>query len=246
MKHQSLHGLKSFFATDPQPCPYLPDRVERRVVTELLGRDAARFHDVLSNAGFRRSHSVAYTPACPECNACVAVRVVSDDFVSTRSMKRVSKINSHLSITECDPIATEEQYILFCLYQHSRHSSGDMAKMAFVDYCALIEETPVKSSVLEFRDEDDILVGACLVDRIYNGLSAVYSFFDPNMSSQSLGTYVILWLIEQSKDLGLPYVYLGFWVNECDNMSYKVRFKPLEKYTPSGWEIMGDLETNQP
>jgi len=242
MKHQPLHGSKFFFATAALPCPYLPDRVERRVVTELVGRDAARFHDVLSNAGYRRSHSVAYTPACPNCTACVSVRIISDAFVPTRSMKRVSKVNSHLSMTECDPVATEEQYALFRLYQHSRHSSGDMARMDFVDYCALIEETPVESSVLEFRDEDDVLVGACLVDRIENGLSAVYSFFDPDLSSQSLGTYVILWLIEQSKDQGLPYVYLGFWVNECDKMSYKAKFRPLEKYTPAGWKLMGDLD----
>ncbi len=240
MKHQPLHGTKLFVTTAPQPCPYLPDRVERRVITELVGRDSRLFHDVLSNAGFRRSHLVAYAPACPDCTACVAVRIISKEFILTRSMKRVIKVNSDVSITECGPIATEEQYSLFRLYQDSRHSSGDMARMSFVDYCALIEETPVASSVVEFRDDNEVLVGACLVDQIDNGLSAVYSFFDPNLSSQSLGTYIILWLIKQSNKLGLPYVYLGFWVNECEKMSYKARFSPLEKYTPSGWKIMRD------
>lgn len=239
MKHQPLHGSRFFFATAPLPCPYLPDRVERRVVTELVGREAAHFHDVLSNAGFRRSHSVAYTPACPDCDACVAVRIVSDQFVATRSMRRVSKSNAEVTVTECGPVATEEQYALFQLYQQSRHSSGDMARMDFVDYRALIEETPVESTVWEFRNSDECLVGACLVDRIENGLSAVYSFFDPELSSQSLGTYIILWLIEQAKELKLPYVYLGFWVDKCDKMSYKAKFQPLEMYSPSGWNIMG-------
>ena len=240
MKHQPLHGSRFFFATAPLPCPYLPDRVERRVVTELVGREAAHFHDVLSNAGYRRSHSVAYTPACPDCDACVAVRIVSDKFVATRSMKRVSKANAGLTVNEREPIATEEQYALFRLYQQSRHASGDMARMDFVDYRALIEETPVESTVLEFRDFEGCLVGACLIDRVTNGLSAVYSFFDPDLSSQSLGTYIILWLIEHAKKQELPYVYLGFWVDECDKMSYKAKFQPLEHYSPSGWKLLSE------
>ena len=240
MKHQPIHGSRFFFATAPLPCPYLPDRVERRVVTELVGRDAAHFHDVLSNAGYRRSHSVAYTPACPDCDACVAVRIVSNEFAATRSMKRVAKANAGISVNECDPVATEEQYALFRLYQQSRHASGDMARMDFVDYRALIEETPVESTVFEFRDSDECLVAACLVDRVESGLSAVYSYFDPDLSSQSLGTYIILWLIERAKHVDLPYVYLGFWVSECDKMSYKAKFQPLERYTPSGWELMSE------
>ena len=114
------------------------------------------------------------------------------------------------------------------------------ARMDFVDYRALIEETPVESTVFEFRDSDECLVAACLVDRVESGLSAVYSYFDPDLSSQSLGTYIILWLIERAKHVDLPYVYLGFWVSECDKMSYKAKFQPLERYTPSGWELMSE------
>lgn len=236
MRHNALPDARFFFATAPLPCPYLPNRVERRVVTELFGRDAARLHDQLSLAGFRRSHSIVYAPACTGCDACRAVRIVSDRFsADRRSFKRIWRDNHDLIADIRPPVATEEQYRLFMRYQSDRHTGGDMAKMDFLDYQALVEDTPVETHVIEFRAPDGRLVAACLTDRLGDGLSAVYSFYDPKDTRASLGTYMILWLVEHSRAMGLPYVYLGFWIAGCGKMSYKARFQPLEIHSPDGW-----------
>jgi len=237
MKHQPIHDTRFFFATAPLPCPYLPDRVERRVVTELLGRDAVALHDGLSEAGFRRSHNIAYAPACPECQACKAVRILARQFEPSRSQRRIWNKNLGLEVFEKSPIATQEQYDLFARYQNSRHRDGDMAKMDFRDYQALIEETPVDSSLVEFRDLDHGLIGACLMDRVDDGLSAVYSFFDPERYRDSLGTLMVLWMINRARALGLQYVYLGFWIADCSKMSYKAKFQPMETLSPEGWQV---------
>lgn len=238
MRHQALPDTRFFFSTAPLPCPYIEGRVERRVVTELVGRDANALHDQLSMAGFRRSHGICYVPACPSCNACVAVRVVVDEFKPGKSFKRILKRNSDLTAEIVEPIATHEQYALFSDYQRSRHNGGDMSKMDFLDYQALIEDTPVNTFVVEFRRPSGTLAGACLVDRLSDGLSAVYSFFDDNDQDRSLGTYMILWLIGEAYGQELPYMYLGFWIDGCSNMVYKSRFKPLEHITPDGWKRM--------
>lgn len=237
MRHSASHGTRFFFATAPMPCPYLPGRVERRVVTELVGNDAAALHDALSLAGFRRSHGVAYAPACPDCNACVAARIVVDRFVPSRSQRRVLKTNAHLGAAAAAGV-TDEQFVLFSRYQNSRHGDGDMTRMDFLDYQRLIEETPVDTALIEFREPDRRLVAACLVDRLRDGLSAVYSFFEPTLHWRSLGTSMILWLVEEARREGLPYAYLGFWVAGCSKMSYKIRFQPLEGYTPEGWRLL--------
>ncbi|MBO6520794.1 MAG: arginyltransferase [Rhodospirillales bacterium] len=238
MRHQALPDTRFFFSTAPLPCPYIAGRVERRVVTELVGRDANALHDQLSMAGFRRSHGICYVPACPSCDACVAVRVVVDEYKPGKSFKRILKRNSDLTAEIVEPVATHEQYALFHDYQRSRHQGGDMSKMDFLDYQALIEDTPVSTFVVEFRKPSGTLAAACLVDRLSDGLSAVYSFFDEADTERSLGTYMILWLIEEAYGQELPYMYLGFWIDGCSNMSYKARFKPLERITPDGWERM--------
>ncbi len=235
MKHKPIHDTRFFFATAPLPCPYLPGRLERRVVTELVGRDASALHDRLSLAGFRRSHNIAYAPACPGCQACVAVRIRVDSFRPSRSQRRVWRRNRGVTATETQPNATGEQYAVFSDYQDSRHGGGDMAKMEFLDYQALIEETPVDTSLVEFRDGDSNLLAACLMDRVENGLSAVYSFFRPELDRLSLGTYMILWMVERARQMALAHVYLGYWIGGCDKMSYKSQFQPLEARTPDGW-----------
>ncbi|MDA1091468.1 MAG: arginyltransferase [Proteobacteria bacterium] len=239
MKHQPIHDTRFFFATAPLPCPYMPDRIERRVVTELLGRDAVALHNGLSVAGFRRSHNIAYAPACPSCQACKAVRILARRFELSRSQRRIWNRNKRLIISEISPVASQEQFEIFSAYQESRHSNGDMAKMDFRDYQALIEDTPVESSLLEFRDQDQTLVAACLMDRVDNGLSAVYSYFDPALYRDSLGTLMILWMIDRVRALGLEYAYLGFWIAECSKMSYKAKFQPMETLSPEGWRIQG-------
>ncbi len=245
MKHKPILGSRFFFATMPLPCPYLPGRLERRVVTELVGRDAAALHNALALAGFRRSHSIAYAPACPGCAACIAVRVVAGEFKPSRSQRRVWNLNADIVAAEVPATATNEQFALFAAYLQSRHQGGEMASMDFLDYRALVEDTAVRTSMIEFREPEaeGRLVGACLTDRIEDGLSAVYSVYDPERSRRSLGTYMILWLIERARELGLRYVYLGFFVAECSKMSYKANFQPLEAHTPEGWRAFGGPNT---
>lgn len=235
MKHDAFLGTRFFFATGLMPCPYLPGRLERRIVTELAGRDAAALHDQLSLAGFRRSHDIAYAPACPNCNECKAVRVVASDYRPNRSMRRVLNANTDLAARDVKPIATDEQFALFAAYQATRHAAGEMARMDAADYRALVEDSPVDTRLIEFRNGGNTLFGCCLIDRLGDGLSAVYSFFDPLLHRRSLGSLMILWTIEETRSLGLPYSYLGFWVQGSSKMSYKERFQPLEVYTPAGW-----------
>ena len=217
----------------------MPGRTERRVVIELIGRDANALHDQLSMAGFRRSHGICYVPACPSCDACVAVRVVVDEFKPSKSLKRILKRNSDLSAEILEPIATHEQFSLFSDYQKIRHNDGEMGKMDFLDYQALIEDTPVNTVVIEFRFKSGTLAGVCLADRLSDGLSAVYSFFDDAEADRSIGIFMILWMIDEAYGQKLPYMYLGFWIDGCSNMEYKSRFKPLERVTPDGWVRMG-------
>ncbi len=238
MKHKPLPDIRFFFSTSPLPCPYLQGRVERRVVTELVGRDAVSLHDTLSLAGYRRSHGIVYAPACPACDACVAVRVVADEFAPSRSQRRIWNRNADLIVEEMPPLATEEQFDLFAAYQRTRHGDGDMSKMEFVDYQGLIEDTPIDTILMEFRDSERTLLGACLVDEVENGLSAVYSFYDPAHNRRSLGAHMILALIERARATGRKYVYLGFWIADCDKMSYKATYRPLEAHSHQGWKTL--------
>ena len=242
MKHKPILDTRFFFATTPLPCPYIEGRTERRVVMELVGRDAALLHDQLSVAGFRRSHNIAYAPACPGCQDCHAVRIRVNEFSPSRSQRRVRARNKSLVAKEKPPGATEIQYGLFSSYQKSRHADGDMANMNYADYQSLIENTPVDTKVVEFHDPKRGLVAACLMDKVENGLSAVYSFFDPDLHRLSLGSYMILWMVEKAKQRGLEYVYLGFWISGCQKMSYKSAFRPLETRDPEGWRELSPEE----
>lgn len=240
MRHNPLHVGRFFFATPLLPCPYLPDRNERRVVSELVGRNANDHNSALTLAGYRRSHSIVYAPACPDCDACAALRIKVADFDWKRSWRRTMNANRDLTVTETGPTATSEQFELFAGYQSSRHAGGDMAKMNYFDYSSLVEDTPVDSYVTEFRDAGK-LVAVCLADRLGDGLSAVYSFFDPGRRNRrnrrSLGTLMILRLVEQAQARKLDHVYLGFWISGCAKMSYKSRFRPIETFTPEGWRL---------
>lgn len=229
-----------FYTTAPLPCPYVPGRIERKVVTEITGPDADALHDRLSRAGFRRSHNIAYAPVCPACSACVPIRIDAARFTPGASLRRVLRANAAIEGFEVPPRATAEQFALFQRYQVARHGDGDMATMSYYDFRAMVEDTPIETVVVEFRDTEDRLVGACLADRLGDGLSAVYSFFAPEPAAQSLGTYAILWLIERARALGLPYVYLGYWVPESRKMAYKARFKPSEILSGGAWrELTG-------
>lgn len=235
MESSPIRRPHFFFTTAPMPCPYLDGRMERKIVTELVGQDARRLHDSLSRAGFRRSHSIAYAPACPGCNACVPVRVVVDGFRLKKSFRRTLKASDDLTARIVPARATAEQYRLFNAYQERRHAGSDMALMGFYDYRAMVEDSPIDTQLVEFRDRDGRLIAVCLMDRMDDGLSAVYSFFDPAEDRQGLGTFMVLWMIERARQEGLPYVYLGYWIAESRKMAYKIRFQPLEGFTPEGW-----------
>ena len=229
-----------FYTTAPLPCPYLPGRTERKIVTELSGTEAEALHERLSRAGFRRSHNIAYAPVCPGCQACVPIRVVSEDFTPDRTQRRILRANADLTVSEMPARATAEQFTLFQRYQKNRHADGDMAAMGYFDYRAMIEDTPISTGLLEFRDAQDRLLGACLTDWLADGLSAVYSFFDTDEEKRSLGTFAVLWLIGRARSLGLPYVYLGYWVPESRKMAYKARFRPSEILISGAWHRLDD------
>ncbi|MCA3305343.1 MAG: arginyltransferase [Roseomonas sp.] len=240
MLHRPPRRPQFFYTTAPLPCPYLPGRTERKIVTELSGTEAEALHERLSRAGFRRSHNIAYAPVCPGCQACVPIRVVSEEFTPDRTQRRILRANADLTISEMPARATAEQFTLFQRYQKNRHADGDMAAMGYYDYRAMIEDTPISTGILEFRDARDRLLGACLTDWLADGLSAVYSFFDTDEDKRSLGTFAVLWLIGRARSLGLPYVYLGYWVPESRKMAYKARFKPSEILISGAWHRLGD------
>jgi arginine-tRNA-protein transferase len=240
MLHRPPRRPQFFYTTAPLPCPYLPGRTERKIVTELSGTEAEALHERLSRAGFRRSHNIAYAPVCPGCQACVPIRVVSEEFTPDRTQRRILRANADLTVSEMPARATAEQFTLFQRYQKNRHADGDMAAMGYYDYRAMIEDTPISTGILEFRDAQDRLLGACLTDWLADGLSAVYSFFDTDEDKRSLGTFAVLWLIGRARSLGLPYVYLGYWVPESRKMAYKARFRPSEILISGAWHRLGD------
>ncbi|TAN51894.1 MAG: arginyltransferase [Rhodospirillales bacterium] len=238
MDHVALKQPHFFYTTAPLPCPYLEGRFERKLVTELSGPDGKSLHESLSRAGFRRSHAIAYAPACPNCRACVPVRILASEFKPNRTMRRILAANGDLTFARTPAKATGEQYRLFTRYQDARHSGSDMALMGFYDYRSMVEDSPIDSFVIEMRGPGDRLMGVCLADGLSDGLSAVYSFYETEDPSRSLGTRIVLWLIEEARSKGLPYVYLGYWIAESPKMSYKARFQPLEAFGPAGWVPM--------
>lgn len=231
-----------FFVTSPAPCPYLPGRTERKVFTELKGPHADQLNEALGRIGFRRSQTVAYRPSCVDCQACVSVRVAAHEFAPSSAQKRNLKRNSDLIATECRPWATEEQFALLAKYLAKRHPDGGMAAMDEMDFADMVEHTPVSSYVIEYREalpngEPGRLVGACLTDRQGDGLSMIYSFYDPEHEARSgLGNYIILDHIRRAAAEGLPFVYLGYWVEGSPRMQYKVRYRPLDRLTREGWQ----------
>jgi arginine-tRNA-protein transferase len=241
-----------FFVTSPAPCPYLPGKTERKVFTELKGENADALNDALGRIGFRRSQTVAYRPSCVGCSACVSVRVVAPEFRPSSTQKRNLKRNGDLVATVCRPWSTGEQYELLQKYLGVRHPGGGMATMDEVDFADMVEHTPVTSYIIEYREPsaDGVtpgrLVGACLTDRQGDGLSMIYSFYDPEHADrQGLGNYIILEHIERALEAGLPYVYLGYWVDGSARMQYKVRYRPLERLTRDGWQRMAGEEQDR-
>lgn len=282
MRH-TLPIAPQFYVTAPQPCPYLPGQSERKLFTSLSGEGAKALNDTLSKQGFRRSQNVLYRPACSDCAACLSARIRVADHVPSRSHRKVLRRNAHIRREATSPWATEEQYDLFRRYLDARHADGGMADMDVFEFAAMIEETPIRSRVIEYTESlppapppenrqaphpghgsaaqesaghggaartETVrsgtgrgarrLVAVCLTDVLDDGLSLVYSFYDPENAPDSLGTYMILDHVALARQVGLPYVYLGYWVPGSAKMDYKARFSGLEVYRDGEWRDLGN------
>ncbi|GIT92149.1 putative arginyl-tRNA--protein transferase [Jannaschia pagri] len=246
MRH-SLPLTPQFYVTAPQACPYLDGRRERKLFTALQGSGASDLNDKLSKQGFRRSQNVLYRPSCADCTACLSARIRIADFACNRSQRKVLKRNAHLRREITSPWATEAQYALFRHYLEARHADGGMADMDIFEFAAMIEETPIRTRVIEYWDDRPVATGGesklravCLTDVLDDGLSMVYSFYDPDVPQDSLGTHIILDHIDISREAELPYVYLGYWVPGSPKMGYKAHFKALEIYKNRSWQPIGD------
>jgi arginine-tRNA-protein transferase len=236
-------NFPQFFITAPSPCPYVPGRQERKVFTHLVGPDARLLNSQLSQGGFRRSQNIAYRPACDGCQSCVSVRVPVKDFRWTRAFRRIIARNGDVRSNIVRAQATSEQYSLFRTYIDTRHSEGGMANMTVLDFSAMVDDNLVDSRIVEYRlpplrdNAPGELIAAVLVDVLEDGLSMIYSFYEPTLMARSLGTLIILDNILRVERMGLPYVYLGYWVKESHKMHYKSRFLPQERLGPDGWRL---------
>ncbi|PSJ65751.1 arginyltransferase [Kumtagia ephedrae] len=235
-----------FFLTAPSPCPYVDGQFERKVFTHLVGDKAREMNDLLTQGGFRRSQNIAYRPACESCRSCVSVRILAGEFSPSKNMRRVIARNADLigAISDAEP--STEQYSLFRSYLDARHRKGGMSEMTVLDYAMMVEDTHVQTKIIEYRRRgpdsfitgrgEGELIAVALSDKMADGLSMVYSYYNPELEDRSLGTYMILDHIARARAEGLPHVYLGYWVNGSRKMNYKVRFTPQEHLGPRGWE----------
>ncbi len=237
-------NFPEFYVTAPQPCPYLQGRLERKLFTHLTHDKPSALVDNLLKGGFRRSQNIAYMPYCEGCQACVSVRVAVDEFKVGSSFNRVLKTNRDLMARRIPPRPTAEQHSLFRDYIDARHGDGGMADMTVLDYAMMVEDSIVDTFVTEYRMKsgigpdmraDGTLMATALCDRLSDGISMVYSFYDPEASRRSLGTFMILEHIEFARRQGLPYLYLGYWIEGSRKMRYKTRFQPQERLTSNGW-----------
>lgn len=225
--------------------------MERKLFTALQGEYAETLNDSLSKQGFRRSQNVLYRPSCAECMACLSARINVAEFAPNRTQRRTLKKNEALQREATSPWATEDQYALFRQYLDSRYADGGMADMDIFEFAAMIEETPVRSRVIEYVETSletpgkKVLAGVCLTDVLDDGLSMVYSFYDPALHAHSLGTYMILDHVEIAREAGLPYVYLGYWVPGSPKMGYKASFSGLEIYKAGSWQPIGDPKNHE-
>jgi arginine-tRNA-protein transferase len=245
MTHHTTQSPQ-FFLTAPSPCPYIEGQFERKVFTHLVGDKAPEMNDLLTQGGFRRSQNIAYRPACEACRACVSVRILAGEFKATKNMRRVIQRNADLIGAMHDAEPSTEQYSLFRRYLDARHKKGGMSDMTVLDYAMMVEDTHVDTKIIEYRKRgpDSFITGrgqgeliaVALSDKMADGLSMVYSYFNPAFEDRSLGTFMILDHIARARAAGLPHVYLGYWVNGSRKMNYKVRFMPQEHLGPRGWE----------
>lgn len=232
---RSRTRLTTFATTELQPCPYLDERQERRLFTILQPGDGDQRHDLLMQAGFRRSQNLVYRPVCPGCLGCRSVRIPVAGFRATRSLRRIARRNADLVTRLVEPIYTDEHFRLFRSYVRTRHGDGGMADMDRASFRRMLESSPVTTQLLELRDAAGRLWGASVTDAVASGLSGVYKYFECAAPERSLGTEIILRHVATAERLGLPYVYLGYWIEGSPKMAYKSRFRPLEILIADRW-----------
>jgi arginyl-tRNA--protein-N-Asp/Glu arginylyltransferase len=236
-----------FYITAPSPCPYLPGRLERKIFTHLIGAEAKKLNDSLSHGGFRRSQNIAYRPACERCAQCISIRIPVERFRWTRTFRRTLAANHDLLAQARPAKVTGEHYALFRDYIDARHGEGGMVDMTVLDFAAMVEDSFVDTRLVEYRCRatrplasvaaDGPLLAVALIDVLADGLSMIYSFYDPAAERRSLGTFMILDHVARARQFGLPYVYLGYWVPGSAKMAYKARFLPQERLTADGWRL---------
>lgn len=227
-----------FYLTIPSPCPYLPGRMERKIFTQLDPLTGPHLNNYLTHAGFRRSQNVIYRPACETCRECRSLRIRTEAFSPSKSFRRIKANNADLTMSVEEAFATEEQYNLLHRYLISRHHGGGMSEMDFIRYEMMVEECSAETEIVEYRDSSNTLVAAVLIDRLQDGMSMVYSFFNPEEHKRSLGNLMILDQIKRCQQQDLPYLYLGYWVEGSPKMDYKARFRPCEILGAEGWRLM--------
>lgn len=247
MSHHESSLKAQFYLTAPQPCAYLEGREERKVFTTLQGSNAISVNNTLSLKGFRRSQSVIYRPACVGCSACMSIRIPIAGFRASRGQRRVLSRNAAVVRRACEPWATEDQFGLFRRYLDQRHADGGMADMDAFDYASMVDETPVNSALVEYHEPDpetgeERLIAACLSDVLGDGLSMVYSFFEPSLSERSLGAYMILDHLDFARSMGLDFVYLGYWVQGSSKMDYKTNYRPFEVFDGTEWRRFNSVD----